>query len=329
MRPNLRPRVVLLAVFALVLAGAGGFMARLEGASAAGGGPEMRLTANGCTADCSFATGESFTLAVDIVTAPAAGYVAIQSFIDYGGNLIYDIDGQPAETEIVWADLDSRVALRQSVGAGLVNHGGVSALIPPFLVSTDTGNFVEIKMTCSAGDTSTQVDLLPLGDHQARTVGAGFALVDGILITEVIPKVSGLLIHCGAGGPLDAPTPTAPPTSTPVPTSTPGPTSPPGPTLTLGPGFLSNPTPGFGEFGDATIGLPGPTSAVRRWAGDLNCDNLFTAIDATLILELHAALLPELPCPRDSDVNGDGLTNSVDAALILQFSAGLLPTLPP
>ena len=41
----LRPGVVLLAAFALVLVSAGAFMAGLNGASAAGGGPEMRLTA--------------------------------------------------------------------------------------------------------------------------------------------------------------------------------------------------------------------------------------------------------------------------------------------
>ncbi len=319
----LRPGVVLLAALALVLVGA--FMARLDGASAAGGGPEMRLTANGCTADCAFATGESFTLAVDIVTAPVNGYVLAQSFIDYGDDLIYDIDGQLAETEIVWADLDTRIAVRASLGAGLVNHGGLSGQIPPLPVSTYTGNFVEIKMTCSTGDTSTQVDLLPLGDLQAFTSGTAFVGGDGV--TQVTPKVSGLVIHCGAGGPLDTPTPTAPPTSTPRPTVTPMPTSTPWPTLTP----MPTPTPGGPTavyvFIDASI-TTASVSALPS-TGDGTCSNTFDAIDATLVLQLHARLIPPSPCPRDSDVNDDGRTDSVDAALIMQYATGLIATLPP
>lgn len=300
MRIILRPSVVLLAACALVLVGAGVFMARLDGASAAGGGPEMRLTANDCAADCTFANSESFTLAVDIVTAPASGYVAVQSFIDYGDDLIYDIDGLLAETEIVWADLEPRTAVRASLGAGLVHHGGLSGLIPPLPVSTDTGNFVEIKMTCSADDTSTQVDLLPLGDQQTVTSGTAFA--ERGPFTQVIPKVSGLLIHCGAGGPLDTPTPTA--TQTPLPTATP----------TLGP--IPTQMPTFTPRSPPSV-------------GDVSCDGAFNAVDAALILQLHARLISALPCPEDSDVNGDGMTDSKDAFLILQFSAGLLATLPP
>ena len=289
MRTIMRPGVVLLAASALVLVGA--FTARLDGASAVSGGPEMRLTANGCTVDCTFATGESFTLAVDIVTAPAAGYIAVESFIDYGDVLIYDIDGQPAEDEIVWADLDIRVALRVSFGAGLIYHGGLSGLGSLVPVSTATGNFVEIKMTCSADDTSTQVDLLPYGDQQ--TVTSGTVFVEGDLHSQVTPKVSGLVIHCGAGGPLDTPTPTPTQTSTPKPPPTPTPT-------TLPPSI-----------------------------GNVNCDAFVSAVDASLILQLHARLILELPCAESSDVNDDGRTDSVDAALVLQSSAGLISIQPP
>ncbi len=349
MHTIMRPNVVLLAAFALVLVGAGAFMARLDGASAAGGGPEMRLTANGCTAACTFETGESFTLAVDIVTAPAAGYIVAQSFIDYGDDLLYDIDGQPAEDEIVWADLDTRVALRASFGAGLIYHGGESGLIPPQPVSTATGNFVEIKMTCSADDTSTQVDLLPLGDQQ--TVTSGTAFVEGDDHTQVTPKVSGLLIHCGAGGPLDTPTPTATQTFTPAPVSieppiltqiaeslltprpTPRPASTPGSVLIPPPlqtriaEFLSRPTPTPGGPTDATTTIA--SIGALPSTGDGTCSNTFDAIDATLVLQLHARLIPPSPCPRDSDVNGDGRTDSRDALLLVQFNAGLIATLPP
>ena len=71
----LKPNVVLLAASALVLVGVGAFMVRLDGASAIGGGPEMRLNAGGCITDCTFANDEKFTLVVEIIERPPGGYV--------------------------------------------------------------------------------------------------------------------------------------------------------------------------------------------------------------------------------------------------------------
>ncbi|MCH8007756.1 MAG: ABC transporter substrate-binding protein [Chloroflexi bacterium] len=63
--------------------------------------------------------------------------------------------------------------------------------------------------------------------------------------------------------------------------------------------------------------------------GDVDGDDVSNSIDAALILQFNAGLLPTLPCTDGADVNGDGNINSIDAALILQFTAGLLATLPP
>ncbi len=67
---------------------------------------------------------------------------------------------------------------------------------------------------------------------------------------------------------------------------------------------------------------------VRGPSGDANHDGDVDAIDASLVLQQSAGLLPSLACPANADVNHDGLIDSRDAALILQHDAGLLPELP-
>ncbi len=62
--------------------------------------------------------------------------------------------------------------------------------------------------------------------------------------------------------------------------------------------------------------------------GDANCDGSVDSIDASLVLQQTAGLLPAVSCPTGADVNHDGVIDSRDAALILQHDAGLLPELP-
>ncbi len=61
--------------------------------------------------------------------------------------------------------------------------------------------------------------------------------------------------------------------------------------------------------------------------GDVNGDGVINPIDAALVLQFGAGMLPALPSFERGDVNQDGTVNAIDAALILQFSAGLLATL--
>jgi hypothetical protein len=63
--------------------------------------------------------------------------------------------------------------------------------------------------------------------------------------------------------------------------------------------------------------------------GDADCVTGANAIDAAIVLQYGAGLLPTLACPEAADVNGNAVIDSRDAALILQFSAGLLAQLPP
>jgi hypothetical protein len=57
---------------------------------------------------------------------------------------------------------------------------------------------------------------------------------------------------------------------------------------------------------------------------DVNCNGVLNAIDATLLLQLSAALISTLRCDFLADANGDGRVDAVDATLILQFDAGLI-----
>ena len=71
---------------------------------------------------------------------------------------------------------------------------------------------------------------------------------------------------------------------------------------------------------------PGPAIVVEvvRPIGDANCDNVVASDDATIILQLVAALLDAVECEEVADVNSDGTLDAIDAALILQIVVGLL-----
>lgn len=73
--------------------------------------------------------------------------------------------------------------------------------------------------------------------------------------------------------------------------------------------------------------VPGPTSTPPGMRGDVNGDGIVNPIDAALVLQFSAGMLPMLPSFERGDVNQDGTVNAIDAALILQFAAGLLTTL--
>lgn len=195
----------------------------------------------------------AFTLAVEIIDAPDAGYNLAQTYLHYGTLLDYTLG--TAGDEIVWTDCEG-VALNQlytatgdstedSGEAVSVSHGCTTQTVPPLPISSYTGNFIEISMTCTAGDTSTLVELWEKSHPVALTNGSEFKLPDN---SSLVPKVDTLYVNCGAGGTLptdtptitptetDTPTPTSTDTPTPTdtPTATPTPTPPPGPIISLG-----------------------------------------------------------------------------------------------
>ena len=157
---------------------------------------EVRLTADGCAADCAFSLDQSFTLALEVIDPPAPGYIALQSLIDFGDLLTYDAEQREAQEEIVWADCADGVALRdQGFGPTLVSHGCLTGLIPPLPVSNATGTFVEFTLTCSADPSTTAVRIVPDGDPVAVTSGTTFMEADEV--TRSAPSGSDLTINCG------------------------------------------------------------------------------------------------------------------------------------
>ena len=273
--------------------------------NAAEGGPEMRLTIPGgdCAGgECTVAQGASFTLVVEVVDFPEGGYVLAQTYIDMGTDLVYKPTAAAGD-EFVWEDCLTSVALRENLNETGWLHGCLTGLLPPLPGSEYTGTLIELKVNCSEGESSTNVMLLASGTPPANTNGAVFSDPNGIQTT---PKVSNLTINCGAGGNGD-------PTDTPEPTDTPGPTNTPGP-------VTDTPVP-------TNTQEPTSTPVPAEQCGDVNGDGNVTSVDAALILQVSAGLIPSvdrLENPDEADVNKDDNVDSRDALLVLQQTAGNL-----
>lgn len=76
--------------------------------------------------------------------------------------------------------------------------------------------------------------------------------------------------------------------------------------------------------------LPDTSLSIRCLPpGDANCNGIANALDATLILQYTARLMPMLPCQAIANTNADGVVNAIDALLVLQHGADILPLPPP
>ena len=150
-----------------------------------------------CSADaCTVDPGSTFTVTIAVDAAPDGGYVLVQSFINYGMSLTYNRTEDKAD-ELLWPDVASdQVYVRGEVAAGLVNHGGLTGLIPPLPASEYVGPVFEIELACTDDFSSTNLQLLPAGDPIGLTNGAMFTDADAEQIT---PKVNSVTINCGGG----------------------------------------------------------------------------------------------------------------------------------
>lgn len=193
---------------------AGAFFARgLTETSARTTDAVMALKVSGggtCNGDtCTVPRSSVFTLAIDAVTPPTERYIGFQTEVDYSDLL--DKGGaylkRTAAEEIVWPE--GVLPLQSDLTVGAVNHGDVTALIPPRPKSTYAGTLVELTMRCSEAESSNEINLVPQGFDNRN--GSAYRTPSGI-DAAVPAKSSPLTIVC-AGEP--APTPTA--TATPLP----------------------------------------------------------------------------------------------------------------
>lgn len=84
---------------------------------------------------------------------------------------------------------------------------------------------------------------------------------------------------------------------------------------------------GSSDFDPHPIPLDAFGLSPKTEPGDADCSGHVSSIDALLVLQYGAGLIPELPCREAADVNQDGGVNSLDATLILQYVAGLIDSL--
>jgi hypothetical protein len=169
--------------------------------------------------ECNMDEGTEFTLVVDIVEFPEGGYISTQSFIDFG-ELVYTPTEQ-ADEEIVQPDFLG-FQLRGQTCPTCVNHGGTTAMIPPFPISTYSGPFVQLAMACSDEFSANNVELIPYGTEPAGTDGAVFVLEDS---SQVIVEADSVAVNCGEAPPPDEDEPTDTPEATALPPTGAGPIS--------------------------------------------------------------------------------------------------------
>ncbi len=212
--------------------GAAGATPTLRPGTIAGG--EMRLTlvsGGSCEGtDCFVDAGSTFTLAVEVLEAPAS-YILLQTFIEYGvydpaaseddagpGSCDDDIENgmndgadrmdtdcvvldltylptESAADELVWTDVEPATVVRaDAMGPGLLGHGGITGLLPPLPESSETGVMVQVQMSCPAEAATVPISLLLYDDPLAITSGTSFVGPNSGI--KIVPSVTPITLHC-------------------------------------------------------------------------------------------------------------------------------------
>ena len=198
-------------VAAIALLGGLGWSYATPGAArAAGTGPRLALNAHGdgvsCDAAsqptaCSAPVGGTFTVSVDMIDPPPAGYIAFQAQFVFG-DLLW-VPGAAA-AEAVWPD--NRLPVRSpdppAFGTRHLEYGGLTGTSPPFPVSHYAGPMVETKFKCSPSPASFDVPLIAYSD--STLYGASYTLPDQTVVPAKTARQQNIDLN-GDGTPESVP----------------------------------------------------------------------------------------------------------------------------
>ncbi|MCI0849418.1 MAG: dockerin type I repeat-containing protein [Chloroflexi bacterium] len=138
---------------------------------------------------CAVPAGSAFRLAVVLDSAPPEGYIAIQTYVFYGG-LAYNRAAMPAD-EIVWPASALPVWFPPEPNIlGFVVHGSLSTVAQPFPVSNHAGRLVEFELSCPPEPGRFKLSLLayePLldVDEPGNPLGAAISLPDQTTVSPI------------------------------------------------------------------------------------------------------------------------------------------------
>ena len=207
--------LVVAAVLALLLGVSAQSIDRVSAAS--GGGPEMALSlASGGTCDvpqtiCQVTLGTKFEISVDVVEVPGGiypGYQKVHAWVHYGDALGDQANaGSVKDLSVTWPDGEPANFLSTNTDqGGSANLDSISWASSTGLIagatSFYTGRVYTVSLTCTSTESTTLIELLPLGESPAGTAGAKFQSF-GI---DIVPKVSDLTINCKGMAPTPTPT---------------------------------------------------------------------------------------------------------------------------
>ena len=183
-------------------------------AFAAGGGPEMALSlvsGGSCSSPtkCEVSLDTKFEISVDVVEIPAGGYPLVHAWIHYGDALGDETSsGSVKDRSATWADCEQAQFLAtHSDQGGNANQDSLrlacqTFLLPPGPVSSIVGSVYTVSLTCTSAESSTLIELLPLGESPAGSSGSKFLSSTG---ADIVPKVNDLTINCTGAAPTPPP----------------------------------------------------------------------------------------------------------------------------
>ena len=154
-------------------------------ASAATDGAEMSLSINDQTGSVNMPAGSTFEVVVNAEVIPKTnGYVIAQAYIAFGNDLTFK------SSETVWPDCNFK-ELADSFPGGAY-RGCLTEFIP--LESFYLGSLFVFELTCSAQQTSSEIELVP---YQVEPAGGdGSVYVELLTGERLAPPATTITVNC-------------------------------------------------------------------------------------------------------------------------------------